>query len=224
MDLGSARDVALKLYFDSALPSFTSMRICRIVFVQQTLLFLSISLSAFQASSRSSGNSSFLKVNEKASSSAAPLPLSNSNPSTSLISPEDEISNIANASLQYASVECNGRLYGRPVAASCLDAWRIMPGAEIELTFADRSQEISSDVALPWRFPSCKHIKHCRNTKLYVQLMVDSADARCNFEIFQETMAGRDVARPFDLKMAAFKIYRKCIHGPSPIVCHLALN
>ena len=96
-----------------------------------------------------------------------------------------------------------------------------MPGAENEITFADRSQEIQSDVALPWRFPSCEHLKYCRNTRIGFQLMVDTADARCNIEIIQETMTGRDVARPFDLKMAAFQIYRRCIHGPSPLVCHL---
>ena len=55
-------------------------------------------------------------------------------------------------------IECNGRQYGRPIATSCLDAWRTMPDDEIELTFADRSQKLSSDVVLPWRFSSCKKL------------------------------------------------------------------
>ena len=204
----------------STLQSSTSMRICWIVFVKQILFFLSISLSILQASGRSTGNSSFLNPAEKASVSGAPLSLSDSDPSRSLISPNIQISSVANRSLQYGFVQCNGRLYGRPTAASCLDAWRIMPGAENQLTFADRSQEISCDVTLPWRFPSCELLKYCRNTRVYLQLTVDTADARCNIEVVQETMAGRDVARPFDLKMAAFKIYSQCIHGPSPLVCH----
>lgn len=197
------------------------MRISCTVSVQQIILFLSISLSVFQASSRSTGNNVSLNLAEKPSLSVETLPLSDSHPSTSLISPEDWISNVANASLQFAFVECNGRRYGRPVAASCLDAWRIMPAAESKLTFADRSQEISSDVALPWRFPSCEHLKYCRTIRIYGRLMADIADARCNFEIVQETMAGRDVARPYDLKLAAHNIYRRCIHGPSRLVCYL---
>ena len=177
-NLGPARDAAHKPCSDSALPSSTSMRIFCIVSAQQTLLFFSISLSVFQASSRSIGNSSSLNFVEKASSPVAPLPLSDSNPSTLLISPEEHISNVVNASSPYAYVECNGRLYGRPIAASCLDAWRIMPGAENTLTFADRSQEISSDVALPWRFPSCEHLKYAEIQEYtfsswYIQLMRD---------------------------------------------------
>ena len=201
------------------------MGICCTALVQQTLLFLSIttSLSVFQASSLSVGNSSILNLPGNVSLSGPPRPLSDSNPSTSLISPEDQVSHVENASLRFAFVECNGRLYGRPIAASCLDAWQIMPGSEKEVTFADRSQEISSDVALPWRFPSCELLKYCRNGRSCVQLTVDTADATCNFEVIQETMAGRDVARPFDLKMAAFNIYRKCIHGPSPLVRRLLI-
>ena len=41
-----------------------------------------------------------------------------------------------------------------------------------------------------------------------------SADGKCIFEVEQETLAGRDRARPLEMKMAAFKIFQKCMRGP----------
>ena len=54
------------------------------------------------------------------------------------------------------NIECNGRQYGRPNPSSCHEAWQLMPPSDRPVTFADRSQEIASDIVLPWRFPSCK--------------------------------------------------------------------
>ena len=62
-------------------------------------------------------------------------------------------------SVRNTVVECNSRQYGRPIASSCLDAWRLMPSEDREVTFADRVQRIASEVVLPWRFPSCKRLR-----------------------------------------------------------------
>ena len=47
-----------------------------------------------------------------------------------------------------------------------------------------------------------------------MRLMIISADARCVIEVGQETLAGRDLARPLELKVAAFDVLRRCMTGP----------
>lgn len=115
-------------------------------------LTLSAALFALIAPSQSIEHSSMSTPAVIASSSASALSLTDSVPLPSMASSTVLDSKAHNYSFQDISVECNGRLYGRPLAASCLDAWRLMPPLEDEVTYADRSQEISSDVVLPWMF------------------------------------------------------------------------
>lgn len=115
-------------------------------------LILLTALYALEARGLSIGNTSFSTPAINTLSSASALSLTDLAPYPSLASSLPQTSNAYNSSFHDISVECNGRLYGRPLAASCLDAWRLMPFSEGEITYADRSQEISSDVILPWIF------------------------------------------------------------------------
>ena len=114
-------------------------------------LILLTALYALEARGLSIGDNSFSPA-VNTSSSASALSLIDLSPYPSLASSLPQTSNAYNYLFHDISIECNGRLYGRPLAASCLDAWRLMPFSEGEITFADRSQEISSDVILPWIF------------------------------------------------------------------------
>lgn len=115
-------------------------------------LILLTALYALEARGLSIGNTSFSTPAINTSSSASKFALTDLTPHPPLVSSFPQTSNAYNHSFDDIFIECNGRLYGRPLAPSCLDAWRLMPYSEGEITFADRSQEISSDVILPWIF------------------------------------------------------------------------
>ena len=130
--------------------------------------------------SQSSGHLPTLLANHSPSESPTSARLSMSSTSAIIASQYLHAFNVS----AHDFIECNGRQYGRPIASSCLDAWRLMPSQDREVVFADRSQEIASDVVLPWRFPSCERLQKCNSLFCSLGVVKNSQ----SFQLMQDVL------------------------------------